>query len=210
MSFNPLDYVYDWSAIASFFVAVAALSSSFIAFRAVKLQETTLAFQSSNFNLQKQKVEEEFTIAWTNQVVSWASECSDVLSEIQLLVSPSLKIDELFLPREKLAKLSSLIDRGRLVFENDKSHDIGNNKPEAYKGLRPKLLDCLFHIYLVSEERLKLSVAEKRKQEKVYIKFVSENRRDFISEIQNVVDPEWFHRRATSLEKRKEENAKNK
>jgi len=124
MSLNPLDYVYDWSAIASFFVASAALISSVIAYKAIKLQEATIELQKSNFDLQRQKVEEEFTVAWTNQVINWANKCCDVISCLESKAKYEVNSDKDAIAN-LLGSLSSLIDRGRLLQQSlrkEKTH----------------------------------------------------------------------------------------
>jgi len=206
MSLNPLDYVYDWSAIASFFVASAALISSVIAYKAIKLQEATIELQKSNFDLQRQKVEEEFTVAWTNQVINWANKCCDVISCLESKAKYEVNSDKDAIAN-LLGSLSSLIDRGRLLFENERSDGYGQGKPRAFQGYRPYMLDCLVDIYDNFQPAASLKGAEPVVSYLVnqeVSKVVTKYKREFVSQVQEVVDPEWFHRRATKFEKRKD------
>ena len=188
-------------AIATFCVAIAALISSFVANKAVKVQKDTLDLHKQNIDLQKRKIEEEFTTAWTTQVVGWAGQCSDVLSEVQALVSElSRPADDAELC-QKLSFLSSLLDRGRLLFENDRNTDYGKDNPRAFQGYRPSFLDSLFEAYLLSRFHAELNAEEKPSNKSAYHEAMMIRRREFISDIQEIVDPEWFHRRATKFDK---------
>jgi len=186
MSLNPLDYVYDWSAIASFFVASAALISSVIAYKAIKLQEATIELQKSNFDLQRQKVEEEFTVAWTNQVINWANKCCDVISCLESKAKYEVNSDKDAIAN-LLGSLSSLIDRGRLLFENDRSDGYGQGKPRAFQGYRPYMLDCLVDIYDNFQPAASLKGAEPVVSYLVnqeVSKVVTKYKREFVSQVQ--------------------------
>jgi hypothetical protein len=82
-----------------------------------------------------------------NEVLSWADECVDVLQSIFLVSHTHKKFlneGELRKIRFELSiKTSVLIERGRFFFRNEVSDDWGNQKPKAYRGYRPRILDHL-------------------------------------------------------------------
>jgi hypothetical protein len=83
-------------------------------------------------------------IGWTNGVI-------DVVVAIEFLVrdwSRSLSPKEFTTQRDdQLARLSAMIDKGRLFFPNF-SHDVvGTDKPLAFRGHRQAILDRLVEIY---------------------------------------------------------------
>jgi hypothetical protein len=108
------------------------------------------------------------------------------------------KVPDEELVMERLAKLSSVIDVGRFFFENNRKTAFGKNKRRAYQGFRPKLFDCLVVVYNSYSVFLNNSeVPDKAK--------ISDAKRQFVSLVQEVVDPNWFARKAsynTSLIKR--------
>jgi len=184
-------HMVDWGAWATLVAATVAAVVTFIAWKSMEVQKQTIKF------LQKTD-EENFSNSWTNQVIDWAGECSDCMAGAHFALLENDVPEEI---NAILAKLSSLLDRGRFLFENDRNDGFGASKPRAYQGYRPYLLDCLFNVYLVCEQRLKLTAEMKDVQKEIFNKFVFKNRRDFVSEIQEVVNPNWFHRKAIRFDR---------
>lgn len=166
-----------WSVLVAFAGVVVSIVLSVASVR----QQARMSKES----LQEQR--SSLRLSWTGNVVDWGQCCLRTLSEIDSLA---------FLPPEEsfsanrhrlLHHLSSLIDEGRLFFMNKSYGDYGKEKPKAYRGLSPKLLDCLKATYLTLEgngrdrEALRL-----RRSELIDI------RREFVSELQAEVDPAWI------------------
>ena len=136
-----------------------------------------------------------------SKIHEWGNECIDVLAEADhfcLLVS-NVFDDADYAERKNdlLRRLSALIDRGRMFFENEEQQHYGQHKLSAYQGLRPKILDPLIASYLAIE-----SLGEggglpdtERKQRLV------DWRRYFVSLLQIEVNPEWL-KRATKYNKK--------
>src|SRR5262249_27919044 len=79
---------------------------------------------------------------------------------------------------------SALLDRGRFFFPNVYKETVGQNKPDAFKGIRPEILDLMKLIY-----ELARSIDYKRqdRNESRRAAFV-EVKRYFVSAIQSAVD----------------------
>ena len=82
-----------------------------------------------------------------DEVLSWANECIECLQAlfiISFMKEPILnqnKINEVRL--KAIFDTSTLIERGRLFFKNEVSDNFGSEKPAAYRGYRPRILDHL-------------------------------------------------------------------
>jgi hypothetical protein len=81
-----------------------------------------------------------------DEVLAWALESIDVFQRTYMVLSDVAAtgvVDEFTADlRELRARSSTQTDRGRMFFRNVVS-DWGKEKPAAYRGLRPKVLDCL-------------------------------------------------------------------
>jgi len=104
-----------------------------------------------------------FFVAWIrwrrselrrDEVLRWADECIEALQTlllISLLKGPPLteeKLDEIRL--KIIFDTSTLIERGRLFFKNEVINDFGSEKPAAYRGYRPRILDHLVLAHQIS------------------------------------------------------------
>lgn len=128
-----------------------------------------------------------FASDWFRDLRGWASEAIDVLSEAAY-AAPGRRDTAPMEPELKRScqhRLSALIDRGRFFIPNYTPDEIGLHKPPAFRGIRHPALD-----YLVAAERV-LSDAEPE-----YIKQFGSVRgtlvvikREFVSEIQEILDP---------------------
>ena len=98
---------------------------------------------------------------------------------------------------ECLCKISALIDRGRLFFPNEAPDTHGQNKPRAFRGFRPVVLDQLKYVYdYVGELHSKRPNA---RPANVLRDSITECKREFVSEMQSVVDPQARQRRLASI-----------
>ena len=128
-------------------------------------------------------------IGWTNSVI-------DVVVGIEFLVrdwSRSLTPKDFITRRDDdLAKLSAMIDKGRLFFPNFAHDLVGTEKPTAYRGRRQAILDRLVEIYDLVKD---LDPAKPAAIEAVRHDLML-RKRDFVSHAQSAVDP---RRRLTFL-----------
>jgi len=135
-----------------------------------------------------------FRLAWYKEVVAWARECVRVLSAAHEL-SVAHIVDETYMARRRheiLEVLTSLIDEGRFLFENDRSTGHGADKPYAYQGHRPDLLNYLVGAYdAIRATDFHSDVDATHTDHLVMFKEL------FVSDVQKVIEPNWFSRVAT-------------
>jgi hypothetical protein len=121
---------------------------------------------------------------WRQEVRAWAAECIDVLTESA--IPPAAPDGE----HERVLRVrtSALVDRGRLFFTNEGTADgDGPEKPTAFRGSRPSVLDHLVAAYqLHCGAPLPAGVARDRT-------FV-ELRKAFVSELQEILQPGQHNR----------------
>ncbi|MBT5263842.1 MAG: hypothetical protein HOL85_03355 [Rhodospirillaceae bacterium] len=152
----------------------------------------SLVFAAFSFWFGRQHQRRLAKIEWTRDVLAWGNECIDVISDAHLIVqfAPSCESSSLNQRYyDVLRRLTSLIDRGRMYFTNVDKHKYGQEKPDAYKGYRPKLLDPLVAAYndietLSHDNSVTISSSARLVQ----------YRRIFVSDLQKEIPPEWFHR----------------
>ena len=102
---------------------------------------------------------------------------------------PTGETDAFEVSRHRLLHLlSALIDEGRLFFLNIRRDDYGQDKPSAYRGFTPRLMDCLKIAYLLLEK-----VRAGSPENDLLRAQLVDARRDFVSELQREVDPAWIH-----------------
>jgi len=125
---------------------------------------------------------------WRRDVRGWSAEAIDVLSEAVYLCSSSVYVDA-FDKRSVTCRyrLSALIDQGRFFFPNMHGDRHGTHKPQAYRGLRHSALDPL-----VAAERVLSgsTVGDFESQSKALVAM----KREFVSSIHRVLDPENHNR----------------
>jgi hypothetical protein len=89
-----------------------------------------------------------------DEVHGWADEVIDQLQTVLLATvhTPPLQSEEDCLQRMRIAafKLPVLIERGRLFFKNKATDGFGSEKPAAYRGYRPMILDPLVLAYQIT------------------------------------------------------------
>ncbi len=118
----------------------------------------------------------------------WAEETIAELSEAAFLceLDPKRMPDGEFYKKRRSARarLSTLLDQGRLFLPNLKHDIIGTWKECAYRGLRPAALDYLSEVYdLVESLDYKNQTPNKPKRKQIV-----DAKRKFVSEIQDILD----------------------
>lgn len=88
-----------------------------------------------------------------------------------------------------MARLSALIDHGRLFFPNELPHVKGAEKPAAFQGFRQKILTVLVSAYNVMARDDALHGPQERERARSELMAL---RREFISEAQLAIDPRRF------------------
>lgn len=131
-----------------------------------------------------------FRLAWYKEVVDWARACVKAMSVAHEVCSTQLEDPDFASRRrlEVLEQLTSLIDEGRFVFENDRSDGYGAHKSRAYQGYRPDVLNYLVDSYQILKAS---SVGDQRSCE-----MLIDLKRDFVSDIQEAIEPNWFSQQA--------------
>lgn len=80
----------------------------------------------------------------TEEVLSWAQQVIEAMQQLNLIcqrhpiIGPETERDAL---RQIYFETSVLAEQGRLFFRNAAAGDHGRDKPEAYRGRRPEILD---------------------------------------------------------------------
>ncbi|MCX5516925.1 hypothetical protein OSH10_00620 [Kaistia defluvii] len=101
----------------------------------------------------------------TGDVFSWSNEVISVLQSLVLISSPrSLQLeDQLTRARiiEIMFRTSILIEQGRLLFMNEVINDWGSEKPSAYRGYRPEILDHIVVAHQISAAWVQASEEER-------------------------------------------------
>ncbi len=120
-------------------------------------------------------------------VVSWSSEALDVLSRASGLARSRSIYDpasfEIKLT-EVSCQLSALADRGRLFFPNEEHDKIGTDREQAFKGIRPPILDALVFACCQIEQ-----MRTDGGGDLIASEFLTNCRRLLVSEAQNAVNP---------------------
>ncbi|MYC27174.1 MAG: hypothetical protein F4X63_04150 [Nitrospira sp. SB0662_bin_26] len=127
-------------------------------------------------------------IQWVFKVQEWGMECINVLSEADHLCLMDHRESDYQIRKHKvLFRLSALIDRGRLLFNNVEKEEYGRSKHPAYRGFRPKILDPLVAYYTSMEE------LEVHQDSPIVVRArLIKWRRYFVSVLQDEAGPEWL------------------
>jgi len=163
--------VNEWVAVGS--AALALLSFLFnwvVVSRQTELQSETL----------KSEIDRD--------VLAWANEAIDALSEGVWLARAHASAQNRAALAEPIAKLSwrlsALADRGRMFFPNLAPDKHGHDKPGAFQGYRPPVLDAvLFGLYQVEQ------LTPVTPSTEAAMKFLQDCRRLMVSEVQFAIDP---------------------
>lgn len=120
-------------------------------------------------------------------VLAWANDVIESLQNLALVLT--LKENNLSSDRAKqriediIFKTSTLVERGRLFFQNQKVDDWGKEKPSAYQGYRPIILD---QIVIAHQVACAWADADDHKRERMKAVSLSALR-EFVSLVQKEV-----------------------
>jgi hypothetical protein len=145
------------------------------------------------FTLRRETLRQQLELhKWKHEyfagVRQWSQRLCDLLSEAIHLcdLDPNRDSEAFFKQRHTLRiQLSSMIDQGRWYFPNVSEEDHGEGKPKAYRGYRQAVLNALMGAYTAVTKldyREQTANAARRKE-------LAEAQRDFVSEIQHILDP---------------------
>jgi hypothetical protein len=129
----------------------------------------------------------------------WADAVSERMTEAIFLcdLDPKrLAEGEFFRKRHVLrARLSALIDRGRWFLPNINDDGHGKEKPVAYQGHRQLALNCVVEVFrTVSKLDYTAQSANKVCQPDLI-----KAKREFVAEIQTIIDPMWHAQETKKL-----------
>jgi len=173
--------VNEWVAAVSALIAVVSLFLNW----SVVSKQTALQAETMKAEIDR-------------DVLAWAHEAIDALSEGVWLARAHTAAANRALLAEPLAKLSwrlsALADRGRMFFPNLAPDAHGQDKPGAFQGYRPPVLDAvLFALYQVEQLTATAPSTE------AAMKFMQDCRRLLVSEVQTAIDPRRKDRMMTRL-----------
>jgi hypothetical protein len=89
-------------------------------------------------------------------------------------------------------RLSALLDKGRLLFPNEDHDQYGTHKPKAFRGIRQAVLDDVADTHDATE-------GMKFEDPEFHLRDLIEARRQFVSEIQECIDPRSQQKRLREL-----------
>jgi hypothetical protein len=169
----------DYSAIAAVLSAIVAVVAVVVSARTSRKQQL---LQFEQVRLQRDA-----------DVNRWAQACIELLASCESFVAvfdPTQRDRELNEQyRVMRYRLSALIDQGRLFFPNELPDSKGAHKPEAYRGVRQRILNMLVLAYEVFARYDDLPSDGERGHLATEI---GEFRRHFVSEAQVAIDPRRF------------------
>lgn len=131
----------------------------------------------------------EVNTDYRKELLNWHSETTHVLLLLKLMAEKKkLNSTDKYI---YLARLSSLIEKGRFFFPNNKDKDgWGKEKPLAYQGYRSLILDCLVFYYFlfIREDANQLMQADFKK----FIKKAEQLERHFTSLVFHAINPNKY------------------
>lgn len=161
---------------------IAALSAAVSVYFSVRARrETKIQTQMQSIGLLR---------SYYSDLQTWADAVVEVITEAIFLCDydPAKMHDgELFLRWVKSKQsISTLIDQGRFFLPNEKPDAHGQQKPAAYRGYRPRALNCLARIYKLLEEFNYRSQGSNRMlRSKLW-----DARKEFVSHLQEILNPQ--------------------
>lgn len=178
------------SAIGQFGAAILALVALVISVRTSRSQSETSDRIASE---QSRLLSEQIRIQRDSDILRWTEQVIDLLSEADTFAAElgTVTFDDLAEARRRRiqARLSALIDHGRMYFPNDRIEAKGAGNHRAYRGHRQAILDALVSSY----ESLKEAHHVKSEAEaSALCAKIVDFRRQFVSEAQAAIDPHRF------------------
>jgi hypothetical protein len=155
--------------------ALVAASSAIFSWRTMRRQELR---ETAGLKI----AHDSDVIRWSDEVIHTLAECHELLCE-----KGSAVADSVFRERrvDLRARLSGLIDRGRLFFPNKRDGAKGADKEEGYQGHRQPALDALVEAY-----DLLRSAGQGAGPDLEAAEALLNHRRRFVAEVFKAVDPE--------------------
>lgn len=216
-----LTFVSVIVAIAALVIATRQLDSAKSQLDSARSQEETARRQEKTVRRQEETAREtarrqEVGVAeWNRDLRAWASEVINVLSEVVYASDDMSGAAPSDMHRYK-SRLSALADRGRFFLPNryTPKYDPDNSKPPAFRGSRhPALGPVVAAVKALDDE------AREELKEELYddiIDYVIEHRRgvirelqrEFVSYIQQILDPKGHNEKLADLIEHSEKKAK--
>jgi hypothetical protein len=192
VSVHDVKITADWASVAVAVIATAiAVLAWWEAHKARKDARHAAAIQRAETEHQGKIALEAMLEDYHSAIRAWSDEALDWMSQAHslTLLDPSRMPEGTFFNARAtcLWRLSSLIDRGRVFFPNEGHELHGLNKPAAYRGFRPVVLDDLTSVHnltgdLHSPRRGAKSADEIREN-------IVARKREFVSAVQEAIDP---------------------
>ena len=203
---NPVALTVDQiiaaaAAVGQVAAAFLAFSALIVSIRTARAQSTTserLAHDQTSMNERlahehSALLFEQVRMQRDSDILRWTERCIEVLSEADTFVASdgAHSFEDAAAGRLAglTARLSALIDQGRLYFPNETPAKQGADKPEAYRGFRQRILSVLIRAH---EELSKAGGARGDGETTVRRGRLIDLRRQFVSEAQIAVDPRRF------------------
>lgn len=179
--------------------AIAAAAAAWDARRSMRANQEESAHQG---RIALEGLWNEYSSAimgWANESIDWISRAHSLCLCDPAHMAPGTFFHE---RAECLWRLSSLIDRGRLLFPNAAPDRHGKEKPEAYRGFSPVVLDQLKNVH-EAVKSLNTQVCDSEVQTATAKRIVS-CQRQFVSVVQKKLDPRQRDESLASLLARRE------
>lgn len=148
---------------------------------------------SHGFAKQKQVLEYiNFISQYNDRLRSWGNEVVDLMSNAGHLCDLDPSKDPEFFGKihNYKIKMSALIDQGRFFLPNKGIDKFGQHKPSAYRGFSSDSIKSMKNIY---DLLFKLNWYDQEPNKTLRVEFMNEKRK-FVSFIQDEIDPEKFER----------------
>lgn len=91
-----------------------------------------------------------------DEVYAWSVNVIEIMQELSLLTSIG---DDCIGEDETSKRISGIIfstsiaiEKGRLLYKNEKATEYGSHKPEGYRGFRPVILDTILTSHLIARQ----------------------------------------------------------
>ncbi|MEL7544420.1 MAG: hypothetical protein AAGJ70_11675 [Pseudomonadota bacterium] len=133
-----------------------------------------------------------------DHVIAWVQNCIAILAEVEERASGHGHADGALLRAEDYitlrARLSFLIDEGRLYFPNRRSPTKGRLNHSAFRGHRQAILDPLVAFYEAMAALQAGDTGGESRDNVPGLASLNDIRRTFVSEAQSAIDPRKFNR----------------
>jgi hypothetical protein len=141
LAMGVADILANTLAACALVISVAAF---FVSRSSLRIADSNLRIADSNLRIADRAARNDVVA----QLRSWGDEVVDLLSEAAELCGAQVwqsGVSDFVIRRSHLAaNASALLDRGRFFFAKIDRGNFGMNKPPAYQGYRPPILDLLF------------------------------------------------------------------